>query len=166
MDSFGSLIDGFGTALTPTNLAFALLGVLLAAREADWHKAFTTDSLLKTGYYRDMAAPLQEKVLAGLAAAVLIVLLVYVGVFVARFLLRQGGWRSRSGLWLAGAAVLIVLGKGIDRAPAVLLEEHGIALRPAARRTATAFEEGLELIHPLLVAWSVWMSQAERRYLS
>ncbi len=29
MDSFGSLIDGFGTALTPTNLAFALLGVLL-----------------------------------------------------------------------------------------------------------------------------------------
>ena len=38
--------------------AFALLCVLLAAREADWHKAFTTDSLLKTGYYRDVAAPL------------------------------------------------------------------------------------------------------------
>jgi putative tricarboxylic transport membrane protein len=29
MDAFSSLIDGFGTALTPTNLMFALLGVLL-----------------------------------------------------------------------------------------------------------------------------------------
>ncbi|GAB4081104.1 tripartite tricarboxylate transporter permease [Modestobacter muralis] len=29
MDSFSSLIDGFGTALTPTNLLFAFLGVLL-----------------------------------------------------------------------------------------------------------------------------------------
>src|SRR3712207_7884510 len=29
MDAFGSLLEGFGTALTPTNLAFALLGVLL-----------------------------------------------------------------------------------------------------------------------------------------
>lgn len=146
--------------------AFALLCALLAAREADWHKAFTADSLLKTAYYRDAAAPLAEKLLAGTAAVVLIALLVYVGLFVARFLLRQGGWRTRSGLWLAVAAVLVVLGKGIDRAPAVLLEEHGVALRPAARRAATALEEGLELLHPLLVAWSVWVSQAERRYLS
>src|SRR5919112_2612721 len=29
MDALSSLIDGLGTALTPTNLAFALLGVLL-----------------------------------------------------------------------------------------------------------------------------------------
>ena len=29
MDAFSSLVDGFGTALTPTNLMFALLGVLL-----------------------------------------------------------------------------------------------------------------------------------------
>ena len=29
MDAFGSLMEGFGTALTPTNPAFALLGVLL-----------------------------------------------------------------------------------------------------------------------------------------
>jgi len=29
MDSFSSLMDGFGTALTPTNLLFAFLGVLL-----------------------------------------------------------------------------------------------------------------------------------------
>ena len=29
MDSFSSLIDGFGTALTPTNLMFAFIGVLL-----------------------------------------------------------------------------------------------------------------------------------------
>src|SRR5919199_4771739 len=29
MDAFSSLMDGFGTALTPNNLMFALLGVLL-----------------------------------------------------------------------------------------------------------------------------------------
>lgn len=145
--------------------AFALLGILFAAREAEWHKAFTADSILKTNYYRHAAAPFEEKVVAATVALLIIALLLYLGFVVAKFLL-QGGWRSRSGLWLIIGTLLVVAGKVLDRAPAVLFEEFGLALPHLTQLYATAFEEGLELMHPLILGWSVWISQKERRYLS
>lgn len=146
--------------------AFALLCVVFAAREADWHKAFTAASILKSNYYRHVAAPLSEKIMAGTVALAVIALIIYVGLVIANFLLRQGGWRSRSGIWLILGTVLVLLGKVLDRAPAVLFEEYGVVLSPLVDLYATAFEEGLEMIHPLILAWSVWISQTERRYLS
>jgi len=85
---------------------------------------------------------------------------------VARFLLRDGGWRSRAGVWLIIGTTLVVLGKVLDRAPAVLAEDYRVVLSPMVDLYATAFEEGLEMIHPLILAWSVWISQTGRRYLS
>jgi hypothetical protein len=146
--------------------AFATLCILFAAREADWHKAFTADSLLKSNYYKHAVAPMAEKLLAGAVAVAAIALLLYVAFVIARFLLQQGGWRSRSGLWLILATVLVGLGKVLDRAPAVLSEDYGIVLSPLVGLYAAAFEEGMELIHPLILSWSVWISQMERRYLS
>lgn len=146
--------------------AFALLCVVFAAREADWHKAFTTDSILKINYYKHTIAPFSEKLMAACVALAAIALLAYVGFVVMRFLLRQGGWRSRAGVWLIIGTVLVVLGKMLDRAPAVLATDYGIVLSPLVDRYADAFEEGLEMIHPLILAWSVWISQMERRYLS
>ncbi|MEO8408881.1 MAG: hypothetical protein ABI476_10670 [Oxalobacteraceae bacterium] len=146
--------------------AFALLCIVFAAREADWHKAFTAASILKINYYKHTVAPLGEKLAAATVALAAIALLAYVGFVVARFLLRQGGWRSRSGIWLLTGTVLVVLGKMLDRAPAVLAEDYGIVLSPLVDLYADAFEEGLEMIHPLILAWSVWISQIERRYLS
>lgn len=146
--------------------AFALLCIIFAAREADLHKAFTAGSILKINYYKHAIAPFGEKVAAGSVAIAVIALLAYVGFVVARFLLRDGGWRSRAGVWLMIGTVLVVLGKMLDRAPAVLAEDYGIVLSPLVDLYATAFEEGLEMIHPLILAWSVWISQFERRYLS
>lgn len=146
--------------------AFALLCVVFAAREADWHKAFTADSLLKSNYYKHAVAPLSEKILAGAVGLAAIALVIYIGLVIARFLFRQGGWRSRAGIWLILATTLVVLGKVLDRAPAVLFESYGITLSPIVDLYAAAFEEGMELIHPLILAWSVWISQTERRYLS
>lgn len=146
--------------------AFAGLCAVFAAREADWHKAFTADSLLKTNYYKHAVAPLPEKIIAGIVAVAAIALVIYVGLVIARFLFLQGGWRSRSGVWLILGTVLVVLGKILDRAPAVLAEDYGIVLSPLFELYSTAFEEGLEMIHPLILAWSAWISQRERRYLS
>lgn len=152
--------------LGPRAWAFALLCLIFAAREADWHKAFTADSMLKTNYYKHAIAPFGEKLAAATVALAAIALLLYVGFVVARFLLRDGGWRSRAGIWLIAGTTLVVLGKMLDRAPAVLAEDYGIVLAPIVDLYAAAFEEGLEVIHPLILAWSVWISQTERRYLS
>lgn len=146
--------------------AFSLLTLLFAAREAEWHKAFTADSILKTNYYRHTIAPFEEKLAAGIVAVAAIALLLYIGVIIARFLFLQGGWRSRSGFWLLLGTFLVVAGKLLDRAPAVLLEDYGIALMATTQLYTAAFEEGLEMLHPLILGWSVWISQNERRYLS
>ena len=152
--------------LGPRAWAFALLCMIFAAREADWHKAFTADSILKTNYYKHAIAPFGEKLAAAGVALAAIALLLYVGFVVARFLLRDGGWRSRAGIWLIAGTTLVVLGKILDRAPAVLAEDYDIVLSPIVDLYAAAFEEGLEVIHPLILAWSVWISQTGRRYLS
>lgn len=92
--------------------------------------------------------------------------MLYVGVVIARFLFLQGGWRSRSGAWLLAGTVLVVVGKVIDRLPAVLSVDYGIELGTMMKLYAEAFEEGLEMAHPLILAWSVWISQNGRRFLS
>ncbi len=152
--------------LGPRAWAFAALCMLFAAREADWHKAFTADSMLKTNYYKHALAPFDEKLAAGGVALAALALLLYAGFVAARFLFREGGWRSRAGMWLLIGTMLVVLGKLLDRAPATLAEDYAVVLSPLVAVYGRAFEEGMETVHPLILAWSVWISQRERRYLS
>lgn len=146
--------------------AFAALYLGFAAREADWHKAFTADSLFKTAYYRRTPAPFEEKLIAGIVALALLLLFVYVICVSVRFLVRERGWRSRAGAWLAFGLALLFVGKAVDRAPAILAMDYGIVLPTLARLYVAAFEEGLESFVPVILAWSAWVSQHERRYLS
>ncbi|GIZ51341.1 hypothetical protein [Noviherbaspirillum aridicola] len=144
--------------------AFVLLFILFAAREADWNRIFTADSILKIKYYTHSVAPIGEKMIAGPIAIVATGLIIYAGFVILRFLFWQGGWRSRAGFWLLLAAVLVVAGKVLDRAPLVLARDYGIEI--FSFRYTRAFEEGLEMIHPLIFAWSIWISQEEKPYLS
>ncbi|MBP6095277.1 MAG: hypothetical protein KBF58_09950 [Methyloversatilis sp.] len=146
--------------------AFALLCLVFAAREADWHKAFTGESFLKNSFYRDVARPFEERLMAGAVAILLVALLLYAGFVIVRFLFLRGGWRSRSGAWLMAGTALVLIGKVLDRLPATLSVDYGIELGPMVQLYATAFEEGLEMIHPMILGWSVWISQFEKRYLS
>lgn len=152
--------------LTLRAYAFAVVCLTFAAREADWHKAFTGDSFLKFNFYRDAARPLQEKLICGAIAAVLVALVLYVCLVFARFLFLRGGWRSRSGAWLLAAGTLLVGGKLLDRLPAILTGDYGADFSPLAMQYFSAFEEGMEPINPLIFAVSVWISQTGRRYLS
>lgn len=152
--------------LTARAWAFAGLYLAFAAREADLHRAFTADSMLKTSYYRRAVAPIEEKIIAGIVALVLVALFVYVLWVVARFLLRDRGWRSRAGGWLLAGVALLFFCKLLDRAPATLAEDFGVHVAPIVKMYTSAFEEGIEALLPLLLAFSAWISQDERRYLS
>ena len=146
--------------------AFVLLCLIFAAREADWHKAFTGESFLKHSFYRDVAHPIEEKLVCAVIALLLVALLLYAGCVIARFLFLRGGWRSRSGGWLLAGTVLLITGKVLDRLPAILSVDYGIELEPLLRLYAKAFEEGLEVVQLMTLGWSVWISQFERRYMS
>jgi len=152
--------------LGPRAWAFAALFIVFAAREADWHKAFTADSIFKRAYYRSGSAPFEEQLVAGMAALAFVALFVGVLVVSVRFLVREGGWRSRSGGWLALGLGLLFFGKAIDRAPAILAVDFGVATPELVRLFVAAFEEGLESVVPVILGWSAWISQRERRYLS
>jgi len=145
--------------------AFALLYFAFAAREAELHRAFTADSMLKSAYYRRVPAPLAEKLIAGLVAIALLVLLAYVLWIVVRFLWKERGWRTRSGAWLLVGMALLVGAKLLDRAPAVLAEDFDLVLSPLVKQYASAFEEGIEAALPLILAFSAWIEGTRRHYL-
>ena len=151
---------------TSRTLAFALVCLLCAAREADLHKAFTQESISRLSYYRRSAAPLAEKLIGGSVALLFTALLLYAAVVAVRFLFREGGLRSRSGTWLMVSAALLVLTKALDRSYAVLAGNFALWLPPVLQHVTAALEEGLEAVVPLALALSAWISQTERRYLS
>jgi hypothetical protein len=123
--------------------------VAAALREADLHIALTGLSILKIRFYSSDAFSGWAKLLAlavvlpiGTALAALLVLLV-------RRLRRDGAGSPAIRLLLATIA-LLVLSKVLDRSPAVLLEWYGIERSDVVRRWMQAFEEGIELLLPIL----------------
>lgn len=151
---------------TGRTLVFTAICLLCAAREADLHKAFTLEGISRLSYYRKSAAPFAEKLIAACVALLFVALFAYAIVVAARFLFRQGGLHSRSGLWLMLSGVLLVLTKVLDRTAAVLWTIFDTALPPVMRQVNAALEEGLEAVVPLAFAFSAWISQRERPYLS
>ena len=144
---------------------FVLLFIIFAAREADLNKAFTAGGMLKINYYRNAVAPPAEKLIAGVVAVMAIALLIYAGAVIVRFLFLQGGWRSRAGLWLFFSVSVLVFSKVLDRMPAVLAEDYGLALPLIVLHYLNAYEEGLEMLVPLTWLWSIWISRTEEPYL-
>jgi len=134
----------------------ALLFAAFAAREADLHKAFTTTGMMKITYYTRSAAPMSEKIIAGSVALVFIGLLLYGAWLFLRFEIFRSGWRSHAGRWLILAGSLFFICKFLDRLPNVLLVEHGIALPPMVDLYCSVFEEGWELLTPVILAWVAW----------
>lgn len=57
---------------TQLSFTFSLLMLMAAAREMDWHKAFTSDSILKTRFYLRAETPFYEKFVGLVCIALLI----------------------------------------------------------------------------------------------
>lgn len=81
----------------PRRIGMALVAAVLAAREADWHKKFTADSLFKTDYYQMTDVPATEKLLAGALVLLLLAVVLWLLVVGAREVLARGGWRRPRG---------------------------------------------------------------------
>ncbi|HXG49591.1 MAG TPA: hypothetical protein VNO52_18360 [Methylomirabilota bacterium] len=137
-----------------TSAAALVLCLAAAAREADWHKSFTTASILKLSYYADAANPLAERVLVG-AAVVAVACAGAILLSRGIRLLRSGGLRDPSARVLLAALGLLVATKVLDRAPAIIEETWPTQLSVAARRHTQALEEGLEAAIPMVFMYLV-----------
>ena len=125
----------------------SLAALLMGLREMDAHKAFTTYGVFKTRLYVSPDVPLIEKLLAGGAVVVLLVLLV---------LAARMAWQSLRG---RGSPAVLTLGallafggflKEIDGLPRQL-EKLGLALEPAILAVSKAIEETGEMGLPILL---------------
>jgi hypothetical protein len=136
-----------------TSLAIVMLA--FAAREMDWHKAFTGTSVLKFSFFLRDGEPVHRVVAA--------LVLLPVALACSHLALRHGPgvWRGLRRLDPVAVTVLtfavtLVVGKIADRAPAILAEEHGIVLEAGVRAWQTSIEEVMELALAFLVALGAW----------
>jgi hypothetical protein len=147
-------------------VAFALLSLAFAAREADWQKKFTTEGAMKINYYQNASVPIMERLIAGIIVLILIAGLIYAVYASIRFLFFEGGWKERSGVWLFITGICLVLGKSFDRLPAELDNLFNISISSGLVTHLTALEEGLEALAPVVFLWSVWLSGYGKSYLA
>lgn len=135
-----------------TVLAGMVVCLGAAAREADWHKSFTGESVLKFSYYLDGSYP----ILARLGFAVLVIACIASLVFVGLRLFEA--WRARGQArphWaqlLVVFLVVAVVSKVFDRTPNILAETYGVILPDMLQQMMQACEEGLEMVLPVLLA--------------
>jgi len=128
-----------------------VVALAAAAREWDWHVAFTEYSVLKPPFYYRGEHALHHQIIAG---AIVLAVLVAATILLAR-LLRLKPWSRPIAWWvltLLFAFGMLVFTKAIDRAPAILAENLGVDLGPRMRQVFYAIEEGMEMVLPVFFA--------------
>jgi hypothetical protein len=129
-----------------------VVALAAAAREWDWHVAFTEYSVLKPPfYYRE--GTILERIIAG---GIMLVVVAAVVVLLAR-LIHLRPWKRPWPWWvlaLGFAFAMLVFTKAVDRAPAILRDDLGVSIdgRERLRMVFYAVEEGLEMMLPVFFA--------------
>ena len=135
-----------------SHCAHAILFIMCAMREADWHKKFTADGILKIKYYTRSAADMYEKIPAALISLLFIGLMIHALTRCVRHakvksnLLRESTWVMMTGI------SLFFVGKILDRSISILTETFGLNVAPLLKKIIGAQEEGLEMLGPLFIA--------------
>lgn len=124
-----------------------ILSLAAAAREWDWHVAFTTDnySMLKPPFYYREQFSISERLIAGV---IMLAVAASVLVLVSR-LIQLRPWKRPLPWWvfaLGFAFFMLVFTKAVDRAPGILRDDLGVDLSDQVRILCYAIEEGLELL--------------------
>jgi hypothetical protein len=133
------------------------LFVMCSMREADWHKKFTTDGIFKLRYYTKSIAPLAEKIPAACVLLLFIGLTLYALISGFRYL-RTAENRRNEAVWIMFIGIgLFFLGKILDRSSSLLEKSFNILVPSATKHYIAAYEEGFEMITPLVIALAfVW----------
>lgn len=144
-------------SVTLASLSGSVLCLAAAAREADWHKEFTGYSVMKIGFYHHP----EYGVGARLLAFVIMALVITSAVIVIRSLVRN--WREspqNAPEWGVVACISIgwlVAMKVADRFRDVFGSLTGIEFGDTSKNILSAWEEGGELLLPVLFGVTVWM---------
>lgn len=132
-------------------ISTALLSLIFAAREADLHKAFTADSIFKSNYYK-MDIPFSEKFWAGLVAISCILFLIWILFSGCRYIYRTKAWRQAWGRLTLLTIGLLFFTKICDRLESVLYVDYQIQISLVQGEICNMFEEGFEMLLPILFA--------------
>ncbi|MFA9480458.1 hypothetical protein ACERK3_19500 [Phycisphaerales bacterium AB-hyl4] len=138
----------------PTNwrvTAAAVVCLFAAAREASWHDRFTGYSVMKIGYYLDPSYPFAQRLLFAVAIAVGVACIVIVGLTLFRHLRENPTGQAA---WVQHLLLVLVVGvtaKVLDRSPAIIEDATGVALPTLLAQIMHAWEEGLEMLLPVLL---------------
>ena len=137
---------------TPTASVAAgmIVAIAAAAREWDWHIAFTDYSVLKPPFYYREGDTL-ERIIAG---GIMLLIVASVVALIAQ-LVHLRPWKRPWPWWvfaLGFAFGMLVFTKAVDRAPAILRDDFGLDLPERVRLICYAVEEGLEMLLPVFFA--------------
>jgi hypothetical protein len=121
-------------------------------READWHKKFTAEGILKIKYYTRSAAALSEKIPAAFVSLLFIALIVHALISGWNYVKTKAHLKQES-TWIMIAGIgLFFVGKILDRSVSILTGSFDPTLSPWLKKIIAAQEEGLEMLTPLLIA--------------
>ncbi len=133
----------------------AYVALCCAARELDWHKAFTDYSVLKPKFYFKADQPLDARMIAGVIVAGLGVSAAVLTLGLLRRLRREGRpvrpWALVSAMGLA----LLVGTKLLDRSTGMVQDLLGHDLSDSVRDIIVSFEEGMEMALPVIFSVAV-----------
>jgi hypothetical protein len=116
---------GYGTRFYTST---ALLLFLFGARELDWHKRFTTASILKLNYYLKMQVPTEEKLIAIVVVTFILVFTLYYIVTYFPTFMRNLRGREASAITVCCLVVVLVFTKIVDRYVNILQDDVGFAV--------------------------------------
>lgn len=131
--------------------ALSVMMFAFAARELDWHKAFTGMSVLKVSFYLG-AAPLHQKLVS---LALLVPIVVAGGYLALNHLVPvcRAAWRRHpAAVTTVVYAVGMVLAKMLDRSVNIYIEDFGGTVTESVQVLASVLEETSELGLSLLTA--------------
>lgn len=140
-----------------TTLAMAFLAVVAGMRELDMHNAFTRESISRISYYLNPDVALVQKLFVVLLLGLLAATVLYLGRKLLVWLRGENGLHHEIGQILVLAVILIPLTKIMDRFPAYMQGFLGITLSPDMVRLFSAYEEGFEMVLPLLFLQTVFL---------
>jgi hypothetical protein len=136
-------------------LALAVTVLAFAAREADWHIAFTGTSMLRLTYYL-RPAPATHKA----ASLVVIGMLLTSWIYLLHTTVRaRRARRPSSGPLRANVITIIamlVATKIVDRMLSVATNDFGLFVGSAGRALQLALEEPMEMMLPVMLVAAAW----------
>lgn len=148
---------------TPFYANSALLLFLLGARELDWHKKFTTASILKLSYYFKLQVPAGERLIA---LAIVICILAFTIYYIARYVppfIRHLRAREPFAITVCCALVVLVLSKIMDRLVNILKDDYGLAVPAWLEKVQLSLEEPLEFMIPVLVILALHQASSDHK---